>query len=143
MSTNKLMEALSAVSQEDLDAVNEELEKLETKADQLKELKRIIEVKLNLRKPQGFHLRGCKRKEKPAGDSSDTNSATTDNEMATQLSVTEQYRLDARRYIMANGPQLGGKIAKACDIPMGSITAVLKHKSFKQGPHGYELSGLS
>lgn len=139
---SKLLEALESISQSDLDEIVAELDTLERRADQLKELKRIIEIKLGLRKTQGAHLknRGSKKPvEKPESNGHETPPAGMQN----QMTVTDQYRLEAKRFIMANGPQPPLKIAKACGIPTGSITAVLKSKAFKQCEHGYELSGLS
>lgn len=140
----KLMDALAAISESDLQEVVAEITTLEDRIGQLKEVRRVIELKLGIRKPLGHHLRGSqkkKRHESPVQSAGDLGGAVPD--MSSQLTVTDQYRADARRYIMANGPQSAAAIAKACGIPNGSMGGVLKHKGFKQCQHGWELSGLS
>jgi len=139
----KLMDALAEVGQSDLDELDKEIEAIQNRLDQLKEVRKIIQIKLGLRNPVGANFRGGRKSRDAVSPSVEKSGSSESPQLSSQMTVTEQYRSDARKFIMANGPQQSGAIARACGIPSGSITAVLKHKSFKQCQHGWELSGLS
>lgn len=141
----KLLEALNALKQSDLDDIVAKIATIEAELDQLKELRKVIEIKLGVRKPRGAHLRGKGRTRKQA--TSEESSADPGEpgafrspSGAGQYTATEQHRLRAREFLMANGPTKQGALAHRCGIPAGSITAVLKHDWFTTTARGVELT---
>lgn len=130
-----LLDALSKLTQADLDAVNKELDELQVQVAQLTELKRVIEVKLGVSKAKAA------RSSKPEAES-DESSAEAEN-VAAPVSLTESYRLKAREYLMANGTTKLGVLASSCKIPNGSISTVVKHRWFTSGTAGVGLSAAA
>jgi len=137
----KLLEALAEVSQKDLDEVIAECETIEKRLEQLNEVRKIIELKLGLRRPPGHQLkRGYKRKATEANGSQPVAQSQPEQPSPQNMSITDRYRKDAKEYIMANGATKQAELAKRCDIPAGSIAAVIKHKWFNVGEHGVGLT---
>lgn len=146
----KLLEALAEVSRQDLDEIVAEMASLESRLSQLREVRKLIEIKLGITVSRLANFKGQRGKRKPREEVQHTvvssvcgsESTEPDNSprMAAQLTVTEQYRLDAKRYIMANGPAKPSRIANSCGIPQGSLGGVFKHKWFKQCEHGVDLT---
>lgn len=56
------------------------------------------------------------------------------------MTATERHRERIREYIMANGPAKRTTIINACDVPMGSSTAVFNHPMFCETSRGVELT---
>lgn len=142
-----LLDALSKLTQADLDQVNKELDELQAQVAQMTELKRVIEVKLGVSKPRGWHLKEARAKAKAARSSkpeaeSDESSVEAENASAA-VSRTEQYRAKAREYLMANGTTKLSALASNCSIPHGSISAVVKHRWFTNGTAGVGLSAAA
>ena len=130
-----LLEALNSVTQEDLDSVVKQVEELEEQIGQLKELRRVIEIKLGVRKPLGAHLKG------PRKPHNKTAATVSDVEPATgSMTATERHRERVKEYIMVNGPAKRSIIINACSIPLGSSTAVFSHEMFCETGRGIELT---
>jgi len=141
----KLLEALNSLKQSDLDDIVAKIESLDAELSQLKELRKVIEIKLGVRKPQGFHLKGKGRPRKPREESTESTDpgepgAFRSPSGAGQYTATEQHRLLAREFLMAHGPTKQNALAHRCGIPAGSITAVLKHEWFTTTARGVELT---
>lgn len=133
-----LLEALQSVTQDDLDSTVKEIDEIEKRLGQLKELRRIIEVKLGVRQPLGSHLKGPRKpRSKPAA-------AAESNEPIEpslgHMTAIERHRLRVKEYIMANGPAKRSIIINACSIPNGSSTAVFNHSMFCETGRGIELT---
>lgn len=139
-----LAEALSKITQQDLDEVVAKITELESELDTQKELRRIIEIKLGVRKPHGAHLRGLKRKPKAASlPTAQDMGGHLDNEPENdpKYTATEQHRLNVRKFLKeCNGPMSLAAIAKQTHVPMGSITNVMRHLWFQDTGKGYMLT---
>lgn len=134
----KLMEALSKITQADLDECVVAIQGHEKELDQLKELRKIMEVKLGIKKPAGFHLRAGQRK-KPAGGG-DAAGKTAESTEPVVYGATAQHRIRIKEFLMANGPTSQQDIVRRCGVPAGLITAVLKHEWFAQTDRGIQLT---
>ncbi|TXH55362.1 MAG: hypothetical protein E6Q97_08980 [Desulfurellales bacterium] len=64
---------------------------------------------------------------------------TVDMAKHTKRTRQDAYREKIRDCIRANGPMSQEKLCKLCNIPGGSITAVLKHEWFEKCEHGINL----
>lgn len=62
-----------------------------------------------------------------------------DPEKHTKRTRQDEYREKIRDCIRANGPMPQAKLCKLCNVPGGSITAVLKHEWFEKCEHGINL----
>ncbi len=142
-----LKEALEAIKESDLADINADIEAAEKALNAMKELRKIMEIKL------GFHEKrswGGRRKKKTAEE--DPPPPKREEQPAqrpltggvalvrTSGGITDTYRGKVKEYLMANGPTKVPRLATMCDIPYGSMNAVLKHRWFKSGPNGVELS---
>ena len=137
-----LMEALSGVTQSDLDEITAKCEALETELSQLREVRKIIEVKLGVRKPVGHNLKG-RPKRRSVEDTENTPATLTHSAMNSTgqaYTQTELHRIAARKYLQQHGCTSQSGLAKQCNIPAGSITAVLRHDWFMHTARGVELS---
>lgn len=142
-----LLEALNSITQKDLDDVVGKIGTLEAELDQLKELRKVIEIRLGIRKPLGAHLRGKGRPRKSKDETSEAETSDPGEPGAFrspsgggQYTATERHRIEARKFLMANGPTKQAALAHRCGIPAGSITAVLKHEWFTHTSRGVELT---
>lgn len=152
-----LKEALSQIKQSDLDDINNEIESVEKNLAELKELRKVIEIKLGFQKPRGKgNWGGARRKKttedpappKPEGPKGPLDPSWVHRQPLTGGialgqaggGITDTYRGKCKEYLMANGPTKVPRLATMCDIPYGSMNAVLKHRWFKSGPNGVELS---
>lgn len=139
-----LAEALAKITKEDLEQVNQRIAELESELDTQKELRRIIEIKLGVRKPLGAHLRGSKRKSKTADLPTSQNmgaSVRTDDADDEQFTATERHRMNARKVLLQSGqPVPVPVICKSAHIPSGSITNVLRHPWFQDTGRGVMLT---
>lgn len=135
-----LKEALKSVTQADIDELNEQIREHEKEIAQLKEVRRLIEVKLGIRRPLGSHLKGTQKrhKQQEAEELGQGNLRSASSEKI--LSFTEEYRQKVRLFLMANGPQKQVVLWKRCGIPEGSIDNVIKHRWFTVTSRGVELT---
>ena len=134
----KLMELLQKVTQEDLDDCVVQIQEHEKALDQLKELRKIIEVRLGIKKPAGFHLRGENRKKAAGGGGAAGKPA--DPAEPVVYGATAQHRIKVKEFLMANGPTSQPDLVRRCGVPAGSITAVLKHEWFAMTAKGVQLT---
>lgn len=131
-----LKDALKSVTQADLDELNEQIREHETEIAQLKEVRRLIEVKLGIRRPLGSHLKGTQKRHKQ--EATEQGNPPVISEKI--VSFTEEYRQKVRLFLMANGPQKQVVLWKRCGIPEGSIDNVIKHRWFTVTSRGVELT---
>lgn len=129
-----LFEALKNVTKEDLDKCIGRISEIEAELDGLKVARKLIEARLGLTPPRVNNFKG-RRRQNTAEQVSGEQSAEPQ-----QYTLTERHRLRAKEYLMANGPTHQAALAKRCDIPQGSITAVLKHSWFAHTSRGVELT---
>lgn len=140
-----LAEALSKITQQDLEEVVAKITELESELDTQRELRRIIEVKLGVRKPQGAHLRGMKRKPKAANlpTAQDMGgSVNSDSDDDQQYTATEQHRMNARKWLLAQHNKATPVLecARQAGVPTGSTTNVFRHPWFQHTPNGVMLT---
>lgn len=133
-----LFEALKNVTKEDLDKCIERIKEIEAELAGMKAARRLIETRLGIEHPRLSNFKG-RRPRKAAEDASGEASGEQSAEPQ-QYTATERHRLRAKEYLMANGPTHQAALAKRCDIPAGSITAVLKHPWFAHTSRGVELT---
>lgn len=151
-----LRDALEQITQSDLDDVNKQIETAEAELAKLTELRRIIEIKLGFAKPRGKgNWGGALRKKAAPADPPPATVVSDDEPEAplpaaveagvrrTATGVTDVYRCKAREFLMANGTTKLTRLAAMCDIPPGSITAVVKHRWFTSGTAGIGLSAAA
>lgn len=142
MVASKLIDAFSEVSKTDLETVEKAISDNETQLIFLRELRRVLIARLGLKPPTGAaaHVHKGPAKKRPAASPPDA--APVQSELTpadAPVTATDRHRQNAYRYIMANGASQPKDICKHCDIPAGSITAVLSHHWFKRTPRGVEL----
>jgi hypothetical protein len=118
-----LLDALANATPDDLADVEHQMRDTEKKLGSLKALRRVLSIKLNGKQPsQKKTARG-----RPP---------------ATPVGGTDGRRLKVAMYLLHSGPTRPAVIANSCDIPMGSITAVLDHEWFQKVPDGAALTVL-
>lgn len=134
-----LLEALKTVTEADLTEVNEKIAAMESELNDFKQLQKVIEIKLGMRRSM-FQTPGANRGGRPRKRPETPADGSAEISPASQYTTAERHRMRVREYIMANGPASQATICKQCDIPHGSITAVLKHDWFTFTARGVELT---
>lgn len=128
-SDNSIVAALESASEADLEQVDEEISTLRNKLESLTLVRKLLSIKLNGKTPR----QPPKRSSKPKADEEPKTSVN---------SSTYGRRLLAARFLLS-GPSTPMAIARQCDIPSGSITAVLNHEWFtKNGSGEVHLTSL-
>ena len=142
-----LKEALEAIKESDLADINADIEAAEKALNAMKELRKIMEIKLGFHKKRSWGGRRKKKtaEEDPAPPKREELKGPLDPSHVHRPplpvgGITDTYRGKVKEYLMANGPTKVPRLATMCDIPYGSMNAVLKHRWFKSGPNGVELS---
>jgi len=125
----KFVDALKAVTQDDLREINDKIVETEKYLQGLKRAREIVKGALGMG-PQ----RGGPR---PAQRSSVPQPSATEPAQPTRK---EQYREVVYKYLLANGPQSQAVLCKQCGVPGGSITEVLKHPWFTHTAKGVDLA---
>lgn len=125
----KFIDALAAVTQDDLNEVNTTIEELENQLSGLKRARGVILSALGKAPKRSGAVKG--RVSKSLDDTFTVDSAP--------LTKLDEYRQAVYRYLAANGPQQQATLAKRCNIPSGSMTAVVGHKWFVVTSRGVEL----
>lgn len=136
-----LYEALKNVTQKDLDEVTAAIENLTRDLEQQRELRKLIEIKLGVKRAHGGRRVRAQVEPVEGSPVSGKTAAAAVDEPKRPLTAIDKYRQQVKEYLMANGPQLQAKICKDCKIPLGSITAVLNFAWFAKTDRGVELTG--
>ena len=112
---SSIIEALTEASEKDLKEVEEKIAEHQKNIDALKGVRRILQSRLGV-KPE------VKTRASP------------------KVSITKGYREKAAKYLLHAGTARPLVLAKQCDIPDGSDTAVLEHPWFQREVDGVRLS---
>jgi len=140
--SHKLIEALNAITEADFDALALKLKDAEAEVQSLKELLKVVAAKLGKTAP-GQH--GGRRVQKPKSAAAPNVAADGESDEDTTPAIpgmtrTEQHRRTVQRFIQANGPTRSAELCKKTGVPVGSITAVLKHPMFVETAIGWGLT---
>lgn len=125
-----LLEALKSVKASDLEEVDGQIAELEKQLADLKDMRRVIAIKLGISKPKNENFKKGKSKAGPEDPESER----------LPRNMCEQYRLRIKEYLMANGPAPQTVICKKTGIPEGSISAAVNHEWFCKTGRGVELT---
>lgn len=136
-----LLEALKAVSQEDLDSCESEIVRLESELFHLKTARQLMRTKLGLVVDKVAAMKeGQKRRrtaavsEEGTGESSGSSDAV---DSGSQL--LRDRRIAIYQYLQGNGATKLKVLCEKLKIPEGSMGAILNHQWFKRTERGIEL----
>lgn len=121
-----VLEALAQAKPEDLAEIDEKIEKLNQELDTLKTARRVLAAK--------FEPPEERKKPGPRRMSAEQRAAIGKG------AQTRAYRVRCARYILHAGPTKPATLAKECEIPDGSMTAVTTHEWFDRQPDGVHLT---
>ncbi len=127
---NDLLNALNAVTDDDFEKIQGEINAKRNELAALESLQKVIAIKLGkIQKP----VRGESK-------STNFNPPETDEEKPPAGTTQSEFRRKrVKEYLMANGPTPLSKIARQTGIPQGSMNAVLKHPWFVSTALGWGL----
>ena len=138
-----LLEALKSISQEDLDACEAEIERLDKELVALRQARNLMKAKLGLivDKVAAMHAGRTKKAEERRSEAEKQAALVSSGATAAEAGtiLVKQRREAIYNYLAANGPTLAKTLCEKLDIPLGSIGAVLNHQWFKCGKKGIEL----
>lgn len=130
---SKLLQALEAITEEDLSTIDQQIASLRTQIDSLTAARKIIAAKLGIREPKVEAMLRAKAERKAArtAQQATVDSGVDQSDSDVALKTRKQvYREQIYRHLTMNGPTRVAVLCKALDIPNGSIGAVVKHEWF-------------
>jgi hypothetical protein len=110
-----LLTALQSSTQEDLEAVDAQIDALTKQLASLNALRRVLQIKLH-------------------------GKLTRTRTPGSAKGKTKEYRIAAAKYLLHAGSVKTMLLARECNIPPGSMTGVIAHPWFEDGPNGVVLS---
>jgi hypothetical protein len=137
---SKIAEALSTATTEDYEALGEKITERQAELDSLREVQKIIGLRLGIVKKKKWGGGRKAAEEKPEVSPDGKQPDAVEMEIPIGETKMEHYRKLVSEYLQANGPKPLAEICRRTGIPNGSITAVVKHSMFVKTALGYGLT---
>lgn len=133
--TTTLMDAIKAITVEDLAAVDKEITEKNAELGGLREVRRFMAMKVGVIKKKSHGKRA-------AGQAATGTDPARPS--APKGTLSEKYRRDVAKWLLEHGnsPTRLSKLADAVGMPDGSASAIIAHPWFTKSDQGYYLSPI-
>lgn len=125
-----LVSILAGASEQDLEEIQERIRALEQEVDSLKVVEKALDIRLNGRATKRVGR-------KPKAEATNGHAPLNRLPLSGKGETTSTHRMKVVEYLKRVGAAKPAVICNDCDIPKGSITAVLDHEEFKRGVDGF------